>query len=142
MELNGTAINPPMDVVLMNRPALFCLKYGTNALVTRIAPIKFVSTMRTICSSQALEGTRHTVARIVEHHVNPAVGDDILRHALNLIGVGSIERHQFHAWDRGQLGFLFRRSHRCDHLPALAREQLGSGPAETGRTAGNDDRLL
>src|SRR6516225_8068643 len=43
MELKGTAISPPMDVVLMNRPARFCLKYGTNALVTRIAPIRFVS---------------------------------------------------------------------------------------------------
>jgi hypothetical protein len=64
------------------------------------------------------------------------VRDDILRHALNLIGVGRIERHELHAWDRGQLGCLFRCSHRGDHLPALAREQFGSGSAKTGRTAG------
>jgi hypothetical protein len=43
---------------------------------------------------------------------------------------------------RGQLGFLFGRSHCGDHLPALAREQFGGGPAKTGRTAGNEDRLL
>jgi hypothetical protein len=70
------------------------------------------------------------------------VTDDILSHTLNLISVGRIERHQFHAWDRGQLGFLFRRSHRGDYPPALAREQFGSGTPETGRTAGNEDRLL
>jgi len=78
---------------------------------------------------------------LFEHDVDPAVCNDILRHALNLIGVGRIERHQFHAWDRGQLGFLFRRSLRRDHLPALAREQFGSGPSKTGRTAGDEDRL-
>ena len=51
MELNGTVINPPIEVVLMNKPAPFLLKWGMNAFVTRIGPIRFVLTMRSICSS-------------------------------------------------------------------------------------------
>ena len=60
MELNGTVINPPIEVVLMNSPARFALKCGRNAFVVRIAPIRLVLTMRSICS-----------------WVNPSSGPDI-----------------------------------------------------------------
>jgi len=51
MELNGTVINPPIEVVLMNNPAFFSLKCGVNAFVVRIAPSMLVLTMRRIWSS-------------------------------------------------------------------------------------------
>ncbi len=47
IELNGTVINPPIEVVLMKSPALFSLKWGMNAFVVRIGPIRLVLTMRT-----------------------------------------------------------------------------------------------
>jgi hypothetical protein len=38
MELNGTVRSLPIDVVLMNNPALFSLKCGIKVFVVRIAP--------------------------------------------------------------------------------------------------------
>jgi len=47
MELNGTVINPPIEVVLMNNPALFSLKYGMNAFGW-MRLVRFTSLDRTL----------------------------------------------------------------------------------------------
>ena len=73
IELNGTVIRPPIEVVLMNSPARFRAKVGDERLrgADRSHQVG-VDHPEDLLVGQPFERPRHAVAGVVEDHVDAA----------------------------------------------------------------------
>jgi hypothetical protein len=82
------------------------------------------------------------VARIVQQHINLAEPFGARRNSLrNRCLIGYVQPRDQDPFERRQPGFLFRRTHRCDHVPALVVEQFCRNFADARRRAGDKNCL-
>jgi hypothetical protein len=68
---------------------------------------------------KTFQWTRQAVAGIIENHMDSTRGHDFFGHALDLLGIGDIQCHQFDTGDLSQLRFLFWITHGSYDSPAL-----------------------